>query len=55
MYTARGGKEKGGAYLFLPDGAAKPHLSERDRPVVRIVEGPLLKEVHVLAPNVDHM
>lgn len=55
VYSARGGKERGGAYLFLPEGQAKTHLQGRERPVVRIVEGTLLKEVHVLARNVEHI
>nr|XP_039268766.1 alpha-mannosidase 2-like [Styela clava] len=55
VYEARGGKERSGAYLFLPSGPASPHLTDSARPIVRIVEGPLLKEVHVLAPNVEHI
>lgn len=54
VYTARSGKERAGAYLFLPSGPASSHLADSARPIVRIVEGPLLKEVQVLAPNVEH-
>uniref|UniRef100_A0A673MDU3 Alpha-mannosidase n=1 Tax=Sinocyclocheilus rhinocerous TaxID=307959 RepID=A0A673MDU3_9TELE len=43
-YGTRPSKDKSGAYLFLPDGNAKPY-SQREAPVVRVVEGPLFAEV----------
>uniref|UniRef100_A0A672LGY3 Alpha-mannosidase n=1 Tax=Sinocyclocheilus grahami TaxID=75366 RepID=A0A672LGY3_SINGR len=43
-YGTRPSKDKSGAYLFLPDGNAKPY-SQREAPVVRVVEGPLFSEV----------
>ncbi|XP_041966590.1 LOW QUALITY PROTEIN: alpha-mannosidase 2x [Alosa sapidissima] len=43
-YGTRPSKDKSGAYLFLPDGRAKPY-AQRDAPVVRVVEGPLFSEV----------
>ncbi|XP_062317922.1 alpha-mannosidase 2x isoform X1 [Osmerus eperlanus] len=43
-YGTRTSKDKSGAYLFLPDGKAKPY-SQREPPVVRVVEGPLFSEV----------
>lgn len=43
-YGTRPSKDKSGAYLFLPDGKAKPY-HQRDPPVVRVVEGPLFSEV----------
>ncbi|XP_064192799.1 alpha-mannosidase 2x isoform X3 [Anguilla rostrata] len=44
IYGTRPSKDKSGAYLFLPDGKAKPY-SQREPPVVRVVEGPLFSEV----------
>uniref|UniRef100_A0A6Q2YRW6 Alpha-mannosidase n=1 Tax=Esox lucius TaxID=8010 RepID=A0A6Q2YRW6_ESOLU len=43
-YGTRSSKDKSGAYLFLPDGKAKPY-SQKGPPVVRVVEGPLFSEV----------
>lgn len=43
-YGTRPSKDKSGAYLFLPDGRAKPY-SQKEPPVVRVVEGPLFSEV----------
>ncbi|XP_062403410.1 alpha-mannosidase 2x [Sardina pilchardus] len=43
-YGTRPSKDKSGAYLFLPDGRAKPY-AQREAPVVRVVEGPLFSEV----------
>uniref|UniRef100_A0A8C2GIJ6 mannosyl-oligosaccharide 1,3-1,6-alpha-mannosidase n=1 Tax=Cyprinus carpio TaxID=7962 RepID=A0A8C2GIJ6_CYPCA len=43
-YGTRPSKDKSGAYLFLPDGNAKPYL-QREAPAVRVVEGPLFAEV----------
>uniref|UniRef100_A0A8C9SXX2 Alpha-mannosidase n=1 Tax=Scleropages formosus TaxID=113540 RepID=A0A8C9SXX2_SCLFO len=44
IYGTRPSKDKSGAYLFLPDGKAKPY-TQKERPVVRVVEGPLFSEV----------
>ncbi|KAL2300890.1 hypothetical protein Nmel_013784 [Mimus melanotis] len=44
VYGTRTSKDKSGAYLFLPDGEAKPY-TPRDPPVVRVMEGPLFSEV----------
>uniref|UniRef100_A0A674PAJ6 mannosyl-oligosaccharide 1,3-1,6-alpha-mannosidase n=1 Tax=Takifugu rubripes TaxID=31033 RepID=A0A674PAJ6_TAKRU len=44
MYGTRPSKDKSGAYLFLPDGKAKPY-NQKEPPVVRVVEGPLFSEV----------
>nr|CAD7594452.1 unnamed protein product [Timema genevievae] len=51
-YSARPGKERSGAYLFLPDGQAV--MLTLDRPLVMVVEGPLLAQVRVLLPEVQH-
>ena len=42
-YGTRKSGDKSGAYLFLPDGHAKPLPMER--PIVRIVEGKLVSQV----------
>ncbi|XP_057278654.1 alpha-mannosidase 2x isoform X4 [Pezoporus wallicus] len=44
VYGTRASKDKSGAYLFLPDGEAKPY-APNDLPVVRVTEGPLFSEV----------
>ncbi|KAM8861457.1 alpha-mannosidase 2x isoform 2-T2 [Synchiropus picturatus] len=44
IYGTRPSKDKSGAYLFLPDGNAKPY-THKEPPVVRVVEGPLFSEV----------
>nr|XP_013806512.1 PREDICTED: alpha-mannosidase 2x isoform X2 [Apteryx mantelli mantelli] len=44
IYGTRASKDKSGAYLFLPDGEAKPYTPE-DAPVVRVTEGPFFSEV----------
>ncbi|XP_054024882.1 alpha-mannosidase 2x [Dryobates pubescens] len=44
VYGTRTSKDKSGAYLFLPDGEAKPY-NPKDPPVVRVTEGPLFSEV----------
>ncbi|XP_061232614.1 alpha-mannosidase 2x isoform X5 [Neopsephotus bourkii] len=44
VYGTRASKDKSGAYLFLPDGEAKPYAPS-DLPVVRVTEGPLFSEV----------
>ncbi|XP_069416422.1 alpha-mannosidase 2x isoform X2 [Ovis canadensis] len=44
VYGTRLSKDKSGAYLFLPDGEAKPYVP-RDPPVLRVTEGPFFSEV----------
>ncbi|KAF7466985.1 Hypothetical predicted protein [Marmota monax] len=44
IYGTRTSKDKSGAYLFLPDGEAKPY-SPKDPPVLRVTEGPFYSEV----------
>uniref|UniRef100_A0A3Q1M671 Alpha-mannosidase n=1 Tax=Bos taurus TaxID=9913 RepID=A0A3Q1M671_BOVIN len=44
VYGTRSSKDKSGAYLFLPDGEAKPYVP-RDPPVLRVTEGPFFSEV----------
>uniref|UniRef100_A0A8B9ZHY5 Alpha-mannosidase n=1 Tax=Anas platyrhynchos TaxID=8839 RepID=A0A8B9ZHY5_ANAPL len=44
VYGTRTSKDKSGAYLFLPDGEAKPY-TPKEPPVVRVTEGPFFSEV----------
>ncbi|XP_039766142.1 alpha-mannosidase 2x isoform X2 [Ornithorhynchus anatinus] len=44
VYGTRASKDKSGAYLFLPDGEAKPY-TPKDPPVLRVTEGPFFSEV----------
>ncbi|XP_036590941.1 alpha-mannosidase 2x isoform X2 [Trichosurus vulpecula] len=44
IYGTRTSKDKSGAYLFLPDGEAKPYVS-KEPPVLRVTEGPFFSEV----------
>nr|XP_018917576.1 PREDICTED: alpha-mannosidase 2 [Bemisia tabaci]XP_018917577.1 PREDICTED: alpha-mannosidase 2 [Bemisia tabaci] len=44
-YRARLGQERSGAYLFLPDGEASTVMVHR--PVIIVVEGPVLSQVHL--------
>jgi alpha-mannosidase II len=44
VYGTRSSKDKSGAYLFLPDGEAKPYTSKKP-PVLRVTEGPFFSEV----------
>ncbi|XP_076081829.1 alpha-mannosidase 2x-like [Mytilus galloprovincialis] len=51
-YGISHGKEKSGAYLFLPDGPAKPinYMS----PTIRITRGPIVSEVVVYHQYTEH-
>ncbi|KAG1662157.1 Alpha-mannosidase 2 [Nymphon striatum] len=51
--TREKGKEKSGAYLFLPGGAAKPLVYSK--PQMRVVQGPLLSYVTSFLPTVQHI
>ncbi|XP_077174306.1 alpha-mannosidase 2x isoform X3 [Paroedura picta] len=52
IYGTRSTKDKSGAYLFLPDGEAKPYIP-KDSPVVRVTEGPFFSEVAVYYQNIQ--
>ncbi|XP_074456795.1 alpha-mannosidase 2x isoform X12 [Larus michahellis] len=54
VYGTRTSKDKSGAYLFLPDGEAKPY-APKDPPVVRVTEGPLFSEVTSYYQHVQTM
>ncbi|XP_058854975.1 alpha-mannosidase 2x-like isoform X2 [Acipenser ruthenus] len=53
IYGTRTAKDKSGAYLFLPDGPAKPY-APKEPPVVRVVEGPLFSEVVCYYQHFQH-
>lgn len=54
LYSTKKGKdEHSGAYLFIPDGAAKPYTSGNGT-VIRVLEGPLLSEVQVQTEHFLH-
>ncbi|XP_053387159.1 alpha-mannosidase 2x-like [Mercenaria mercenaria] len=46
--------DRSGAYLFLPDGPARPYTSQSP-PVVNIIQGPIVSEVHVYFELVTHV
>ncbi|XP_060115905.1 alpha-mannosidase 2x isoform X3 [Heteronotia binoei] len=54
IYGTRSTKDKSGAYLFLPDGEAKPYMP-KDPPVVRVTEGPFFSEVAVYYQHVQEV
>uniref|UniRef100_A0A8C3LC85 Alpha-mannosidase n=1 Tax=Chrysolophus pictus TaxID=9089 RepID=A0A8C3LC85_CHRPC len=54
IYGTRTSKDKSGAYLFLPDGEAKPY-TPKDPPIVRVTEGPLFSEVSSYYQHVQTM
>ncbi|CAG5125008.1 unnamed protein product, partial [Candidula unifasciata] len=51
--TARA-QDKSGAYLFLPDGDAKPLLASKPS-MVKILRGPITSEVHVVTQYVQQV
>ncbi|XP_016853768.1 alpha-mannosidase 2x isoform X2 [Anolis carolinensis] len=54
IYGTRGTKDKSGAYLFLPDGEAKPYVP-KDPPLVRVTEGPFFSEVAVYYQHIQEL
>jgi alpha-mannosidase II len=52
-YGTREGRERSGAYLFLPDGPAKV-VATRQAPLVRFIRGPVATQVEVQLPFVMH-
>lgn len=48
-YGTRTGKDKSGAYLFLPDKSASTIVSTRYRPRITIVAGHLVSAANLLA------
>ena len=51
-YGTRRSGDKSGAYLFLPDGPARPMPTEG--PLVRIVEGKVVSYIEVVLPFAIH-
>ncbi|OCU02259.1 alpha-mannosidase 2 [Xenopus laevis] len=52
-YGTTNSRDKSGAYLFLPDGEAKPYI-HADPPVVRVTHGSLFSEVVVFFKHLTH-
>lgn len=52
-YGTRPGKDRSGAYLFIPDGEAQSVMYD-SHPTIRKTEGPLVSEMQVALPFVDH-
>ncbi|XP_063309707.1 alpha-mannosidase 2 [Pelobates fuscus] len=52
-YGTTNNRDKSGAYLFLPDGEAKPYVSA-DPPIVRVSYGSLFSEVVCFFSHVTH-
>jgi hypothetical protein len=50
QYTARGGEDRSGAYLFMPLGEALP-LHDGATRVIRVVRGPVVTEVQAVDDN----
>ncbi|GFO22526.1 alpha-mannosidase [Plakobranchus ocellatus] len=53
QYGTRAHRDKSGAYLFLPDGDARPLVENRPS-LIRIVKGPLGSEVTIFTPHIMH-
>lgn len=53
-YGVRSKGERSGAYLFMPDGEAKPLQLGSYKPFVRIIEGKLVNYVEVHTPFFTH-
>ncbi|KAH9509724.1 Alpha-mannosidase 2x [Bulinus truncatus] len=54
QYGTTMAKEKSGAYIFLPDGEAKPLLTSKPL-LIRIIKGPISSEVHVVTQYIQHI
>uniref|UniRef100_A0A8C6YQP7 Alpha-mannosidase n=1 Tax=Nothoprocta perdicaria TaxID=30464 RepID=A0A8C6YQP7_NOTPE len=52
-YGTTSNRDKSGAYLFLPDGDAKPYIFT-DPPTVRVTHGRIFSEVVCFFPHVTH-
>ena len=46
-------QDKSGAYLFMPDGPAKAVITTS--PLIRVVKGRILTEVHVFLDKIFHV
>ncbi|KAH9509722.1 Alpha-mannosidase 2x [Bulinus truncatus] len=54
QYGTTMAKEKSGAYIFLPDGEAKPLLTSKPL-LIRIIKGPITSEAHVVTQYIQHI
>ncbi|XP_067885903.1 alpha-mannosidase 2 isoform X2 [Heterodontus francisci] len=52
-YGTTSNRDKSGAYLFLPNGEAKPYVSS-EPPILRITRGPLFSEVVCIYQHFTH-
>uniref|UniRef100_A0AAY4DQ79 Alpha-mannosidase n=1 Tax=Denticeps clupeoides TaxID=299321 RepID=A0AAY4DQ79_9TELE len=52
-YGTTSNKDKSGAYLFLPDGEARPYTPSQ-APVVRVTKGPVFSEVTTTFTHITH-
>ncbi|XP_062985608.1 alpha-mannosidase 2 [Elgaria multicarinata webbii] len=52
-YGTTNNRDKSGAYLFLPDGEAKPYVST-DPPVIRVTHGRIFSEVTTFFHHLTH-
>lgn len=52
-YGTTSNRDKSGAYLFLPDGDAKPYIFT-DPPTIRVTHGRIFSEVVCFFPHVTH-
>lgn len=52
-YGTTNKKDKSGAYLFMPDGPAKAVITTS--PLIRVVKGRILTEVHVFLDKIFHV
>ncbi|KAL2100361.1 hypothetical protein ACEWY4_004755 [Coilia grayii] len=52
-YGTSSKKDKSGAYLFLPDGEAKPYTPSRPT-VTRVTRGSVFSEVTTILPHITH-
>ena len=53
VYGTRNDRERSGAYLFLPGGAAQP--LPKETPLVRVQRGPIVSVVTVFIRHVQHV
>uniref|UniRef100_A0A4W3KD59 mannosyl-oligosaccharide 1,3-1,6-alpha-mannosidase n=1 Tax=Callorhinchus milii TaxID=7868 RepID=A0A4W3KD59_CALMI len=52
-YGTTSNRDKSGAYLFLPDGEAKPYFSSKP-PILRITRGPIFSEIVCIYEHFTH-
>ena len=55
QYNTRKRGDRSGAYLFMPDGPAKPYFGHGETTPFRIIRGQLISQVHVLHERLHHV